>query len=1434
MEQRLAFPLQGLSEAVSEGDQPQLTSRDCANVRDFDARTGRLRGAQRAGLDQFSSGPAHRNYLSQTNDFSASSWVSLNGLSLVDVGGGEFNVTGENDGANVSSLYQDVPASVADWQVSRTLTFSCEVDRSTAFSTRFLASLRIGTAGQGLGEDNVLRVGWNNGPSFTFTQVSPGASYTSTLLDDGFYRLTITLVYNPLVNSNGVRFEVQPENTLGNVGIIKLRNPEIVIGAYAGYSEVPGILDHSRERAFQHATGFSFKDKTIAYANQMPVEDWSTQTASKEDCRGIQVDSFGNVYALDGDSTVVKLNGAGQLVWRTSVPLQEDEGGLGVIYLDEFRSVYLGQNEGDQDLAQLFKYTQRPFDDSVDDPENRTTLEWTIDLVGRVREIERREELLLVLVDNDETLQSAVVAYGGLETANPYQAWARQVPYPSNALSVGPDGGFFTAHEPNTDRGRHGLAPVIDGIEQGGIVESWTPNDLEEAEYGAIYSWFKAEDLLDNYEDGDPVLEWFDTNRRGPALFAPKEGSTGIPDETLAPIFVRNGSGGRPAVRFTGGRYMISGPNGTSQSSGASLAATTLLPVYEDAAFVAVAVIRFLDVTRQGTILAHRSNSRDYAWTHNKRVDGTFNGETFAVWTATDAADGGNSGTSSGGGFGNYPGDAVSAFAFNSYAETVTVVNGGGSGNTGHSSMWRYGGRTIDVWEEDAALDATEAVYLGTDDPLTTKHGSGEYELSEIIVFQKQDPTDIASECLEIPEAFDPDDGSPDTTITDTSLDKIEGYASWRYGFGATITDGSGGFPPHTYRNGCPVAPGAVDPNPLLDTGSLLVKYGAQGSLKWVLSNYNGSGYECIATTGGVYCAGPSSDSRNVNGVPVSLRKVIDNGTLGSVQLADGAWAYNGLLVTDPSTRRAKGDVDSALNFYWPMDDSTARDFTVRILSAEGDVVHDYVSSDVSGDVRNCRQVVASKDTFDYEGDPATLPEFFWAGLEAQAPGGGAAESPQVLRLDQVSNTPNGNSQRGLQVLSVVSGVVSEESPVSRVLTGATLSPTAEYVDSAFINGELVMVDGVGYYVYNPRTSSLGELVPENSGEIPAGFKLAANYRGRLFLANARDDGSAWAASKRGVTRNWDLIPAVPTVDQATASTVSRAGACPDVITSLISYSDDVLIAGGDHSIWMLRGDPEQAGDWDQISDSTGMAFGRAWCKDPSGVLYFFGSRGIVYRMVPGGQPAPISDTAVDKRLRDIDLSLNWIELAWNTEDRGFHLAVIPKSPSGTQVESYFWSERTSGWWPDTFQVDRQPLALLVIDGDEPGDRQVLQVGEDRWIRGWSQAAEDDDGQAIQSRVLIGPVMPPSQDTYRYQGLQCTLADRQGGARASWYLSDRPDFVGDPVFVQELVGGRNARSHQKFRGSYMWLRLDSGDSRAWAFENAFANVYKAGRGRSVR
>ena len=60
----IPFPLKGVSEASSYGKQPEGTTPDALNVRGYDPRTGRARGAQRSGTVKHLTG-----VIDETNEY---------------------------------------------------------------------------------------------------------------------------------------------------------------------------------------------------------------------------------------------------------------------------------------------------------------------------------------------------------------------------------------------------------------------------------------------------------------------------------------------------------------------------------------------------------------------------------------------------------------------------------------------------------------------------------------------------------------------------------------------------------------------------------------------------------------------------------------------------------------------------------------------------------------------------------------------------------------------------------------------------------------------------------------------------------------------------------------------------------------------------------------------------------------------------------------------------------------------------------------------------------------------------------------------------------------------------------------------------------------------------------------------------------------------
>lgn len=251
---------------------------------------------------------------------------------------------------------------------------------------------------------------------------------------------------------------------------------------------------------------------------------------------------------------------------------------------------------------------------------------------------------------------------------------------------------------------------------------------------------------------------------------------------------------------------------------------------------------------------------------------------------------------------------------------------------------------------------------------------------------------------------------------------------------------------------------------------------------------------------------------------------------------------------------------------------------------------------------------------------------------------------------------------------------------------------------------------------------------------------LIAVWGGRIVLSGMLTDPNNIFMSAVGDPFDWDYSPAVQTVQQAVAGNVTSGyGKNPDIVTALIPYTDDVMLIGGLNSIRKLLGNPAEGGFNVSVTDITGIANGAAWCQSPEGVVYFFGSRGGVYKIEPtNGIPNRITALSIDERLADINLEANVVSLLW--DDRAIAVRVYITPTDGTSTTHYVWDVRNEAWWPFEYANDsHNPLAIHLLSGDTSAQRSILEYGQDGYIRNVDVDAVSDDGEPIESYVYLGP-----------------------------------------------------------------------------------------------
>ncbi len=388
-------------------------------------------------------------------------------------------------------------------------------------------------------------------------------------------------------------------------------------------------------------------------------------------------------------------------------------------------------------------------------------------------------------------------------------------------------------------------------------------------------------------------------------------------------------------------------------------------------------------------------------------------------------------------------------------------------------------------------------------------------------------------------------------------------------------------------------------------------------------------------------------------------------------------------------------------------------------------------------------------------------------------------------------------------------------------------------VRSAANNQLLFFADGVHEVYYDPTDNTLKDWIPTD-GLLPedsAGNKprIICTWRGRTVLSGLLKDPCLITMSKVSDPFNWNYAPAAPVpADSAWAGTVGPQGLTSDTITALIPYSDDQMIIGMDHSLALFRGDPMAGGQIDLVTDSIGIAWGEAWCMDPSGIVYFFSNRTGIFGFVPGNQPKRISE-AIDSILLNIDTGDYGVRMFWDDRGKCLHVFVTLLAEP-FQTQHYAWEAEANAWWIDTFSDNNMnPLCGCVFDGNFQDDRLILLGGWDGYVRAISWDAEDDDGEDILSEVWIGPFLTKYNDSVMLHELQPVMGVDSGDVSYAVYVGKTAEQALDstPVTNGTFVAGRNYTKLVRRAGYAAYVALTA--STDWAMENIRAILAPQGK-----
>jgi len=1167
----------------------------------------------------------------------------------------------------------------------------------------------------------------------------------------------------------------------------------------------------------------------------------------------------GDIWIIKGSDIIAKYNATGKLILEEKIVLTDSGESLQCLALGSDGGLFVS-TESVEDLGdgttrstgRILRYESDPLDETM------VVKIYSFDLGGGSPSIVWDNNYLYCICNKRS--ESELVSLDNLTSDVPLVEYRKSIPYPSTHVAVNHDGEILVSSEPRVGRDVVTAASFC-GIKSD-VSPFWTPNDLG---IGELRSWHRASDLVD-YADNEIVDFWFDQSGNSRNIWAASEGEgpvgNGGSKATFGGRFVDDAVCGMPGIRF-GLETDVNDlhPGFTSGAGSSSLFPPDNTPFFISMIFVSRDQGNdSSDSDAWGKIVER--GGQPYHALIQSTTGKFFHGE-FTDPNPLDNTDGGAGGT-------NQEIDGTTTGPLPASLNPVPESRVGGM------SITNIGNVCILTVAYDPNIDPEEGSSTAADNALegsffrvNGKHG-GAYtnqftlgdlassdatrigysvwgdqfanmDLCEMVVVEMdyQWPSDYERNGYPMgggTPANWPGEPAADPAAQVSEIEMVEGYLAHRHGLQSFLAA------THPYVSTAPVGGtgevAAPTANPyigvLTSPDGIVSKFSSAGDLVWALSG-DGLGYSSVSDEdGGVYCTGKKISSPGPT--DKSIRKIYDDGFAPSEDSGDGAWIYSGLF-TSPSVRMG---IDSEKNLYVPCYDDDGDGIGGGLAKFDVDGTLDWVFGNSSGQGGEGLCCAIDSIESDFNDDTIGEPEFIYYGTAFLS-----ENSFYKLRLVDVTVT-DGAPRENVHLV-VCEGNIKKIDRVAGTVTTVTdgagaLNASSRIVMSSISDGKVFYTDGEQYKVYDPDTDTVKAWESSGSGSLPKRGKINVEWRTRMLVARVEGEPQNIYMSELGNPLGWNLFPNPLTSTSALALAASDAGPVPDTVNALIPYSDDILIIGGDHSIHMLRGDPLagqldpargtfSSGQISLMSDSTGMAFGRSWCKDESGYVYFYGSRGGVYRMIPGQPPQKISDE-IDLRLKSLDLSKYTVRLVWNERDRGFHLYIVPLTTETDAVTHWFWYRKDGSWWSDEFPVHTSdPTAIAVADGDEPDDRVILIGCKDGYVRFIDKDSSNDDGAAIDANVMIGPLNPKSvHDNARFTSFRFSLASDQDGAVANLYKTEEADDIGSVVATKNLVAGKNRSWNKKIKGKAVFIELknDTIDER-FAVESIGVSVAGAGR-----
>lgn len=462
--------------------------------------------------------------------------------------------------------------------------------------------------------------------------------------------------------------------------------------------------------------------------------------------------------------------------------------------------------------------------------------------------------------------------------------------------------------------------------------------------------------------------------------------------------------------------------------------------------------------------------------------------------------------------------------------------------------------------------------------------------------------------------------------------------------------------------------------------------------------------------------------------------------------------------------------------------------------------------------------------------------------------------SGNYVKVDDVVYQNPGADGDGIATRSTkIVAVANRDIYIGDIATQGTLVTDGENViaksiipQGCYSAGKYFFVDGGDIKQLDLATGAMDDYAA-SAGDAPTGVTVCCIWRDRLVVGGP--DQNVYF-SRVGVHDDWDYGKSDPAA--AFAANSSESGHIGEPVVSLMPLSDDLLGIGGDHNLWIVRGDPAAGGSIDEVSNAIGVFSAKSWTKSPDGTVYFVGTGGL-YRWTPNSRQNPlpecISLASYNQFFTALDRSRIIPSLAWDRDNHGMYCFFYRTGADIEGAPVHLWyDERLDSLFPLQLPIDQGPICSLVYDGDGPSDRVLLLAGRDGYIRKLDTAAGplSDDGDAINGYVVfptftlgdanndevIGRVnvsLGEPDGTLSDMDFSVLLTVRAGDSAYDATEGTNPAFYRTASRLYSGEFGRLTPFRQRLRGSFGMVRLeDNSADKTFSFETLSVDTESAG------